>query len=59
MQAMAMELSEEDVWQRHQQILRGPHPGNTEGGTTALVAVLHEGQLHVANVGDCGAVLGR
>ena len=59
MQTKALELSEADLLQRHQRILAGPTPRATEGGTTALVVVQHEGQLHAANVGDCRAILGR
>ena len=59
MQATAFDDAERDLLMHHQQVVAKPEWFAREGGTTALVAVLHDKQLYLANVGDCRAVLGR
>ena len=59
MQATAFNDAERELWQHHERVVARPEWFAAEGGTTALVAVLHHNQLYLANVGDCRAVLGR
>ena len=59
MQATAFDDAERELWQHHERVVARPEWFASEGGTTALVAVLHHNQLYLANVGDCRAVLGR
>ena len=59
MQGMAFGEAEKDLFQRHQRVMAGAPRWTPEGGTTALVVVMQGGQLYLANVGDCRAVLGR
>ncbi len=59
MQATAFDDAERDLFRHHHRVVAKPEWFAPEGGTTALVAVLHHDQLYVANVGDCRAVLGR
>ncbi len=59
MQATAFDDAERDLFRHHQRVVAKPEWFAPEGGTTALVAVLHHNQLYLANVGDCRAVLGR
>ena len=59
MQATAFNDAERELWQHHERVVARPERFAPEGGTTALVAVLHHNQLYLANVGDCRAVLGR
>ena len=59
MQATAFDDAEMELLRHHQQVVAKPEWFAPEGGTTALVAVLHHNHLYLANVGDCRAVLGR
>ena len=59
MQATAFDDAERELLMHHQRVVAKPEWGAPEGGTTALLAVLHHDHLYLANVGDCRAVLGR
>ena len=48
---------EEDLYERYEQ--ERPATASLVGGTTALVAVQHGSHLHLANLGDCRAVVCR
>ncbi len=59
MQATAFDDAERELLMHHQRVVAKPEWFAPEGGTTALVAVLHHNHLYLANAGDCRAVLGR
>ncbi|DBB11741.1 TPA: hypothetical protein ACH3X3_005906 [Trebouxia sp. C0006] len=57
--ATAFDDAERELLMHHQRVVAKPEWFAPEGGTTALVAVLHHNHLYLANVGDCRAILGR
>lgn len=57
MQALAFDDAERNLFGHHQWMVAKPEWLAPQGGTTALVALLHDKSMYVVNAGECKTVL--